>query len=127
MRKSLWFVCSVRPSSAIGRLPIAALMFCLALGATACGTATSPAIVTSVAVTGTNPVVGSSAQFTATASMSDGTTQNVTSLATWQSSNTAVATVSSTGLVSAVAEGSVSVQATYSSVTGIDQVTVATQ
>jgi uncharacterized protein YjdB len=57
--------------------------------------------------------------------MSDGTTQDVTGLATWQSSNTAEATVSSTGVVTAIAAGSVAVTATYQSVTGADQITIA--
>ena len=56
--------------------------------------------------------------------MSDGTTQDVTSLATWQSSNTSDATVSTSGLVTGVAAGTVVVQATYQNVTGSDQITV---
>src|SRR6266550_2522093 len=40
---------------------------------------------------------GDSSQFTATAVMSNNTTQTVTNQATWQSSAAAVATVSSTG------------------------------
>jgi uncharacterized protein YjdB len=51
--------------------------------------------------------------------MSDGTSQDVTSLATWVSSNTANATVSSAGVVTGVADGSgIIITATYQSVTG---------
>jgi hypothetical protein len=101
-----------------------AVAVAIALGAAACGSSTTPSTVTSIAVNGTTPAIGASSQFTATASMSDGTTQDVTSLATWQSSNTAGATVSPTGLVTAVAAGTVIVQASYQNVTGSDEITV---
>jgi hypothetical protein len=69
---------------------------------------------------------GDSAQFTATASLSNGTTQTVTNQATWQSSNTSVATVSSSGLVTMTSVGEVDIRATYQSVTGSAHVTVST-
>jgi len=50
----------------------------------------------------TAPKIGATAQLTATATMGDGSTQDVTTLATWQSSNVAVATVSSTGVVTGI-------------------------
>jgi uncharacterized protein YjdB len=56
--------------------------------------------------------------------LSDGSTQDVTSSATWQSSNNSYATVSSTGLLTAVDDGSLVVQATYSGVTGAITVTI---
>src|SRR5262245_53936586 len=52
-------------------------------------------------------------QLTATARMSDGSTRDVTPLATWQSSNTSIATVSSSGLLTIVASGEVVVRADY--------------
>ena len=82
--------------------------FVLALGIAACGsqsTPTAPATVASVAVNGTAPGAGASAPFSATATLSDGTTQIVTSQATWTSSNTSVATVSA-GTVSGLRRGS---------------------
>jgi uncharacterized protein YjdB len=63
-------------------------------------------------------------QFKATATMSDGTTQDVTSLAVWSSSNTADATVSVAGVVTAIAPGSVSVSATYQTFTSSDAVVI---
>src|ERR1035437_8075308 len=77
----------------------------LALAVVGCASSTSPsATVSSISVTGSTPAVGATSQFTVTAKMSDGTTQDVTSLATWQSSNTAVATVASgTRVVTGVA------------------------
>ena len=48
---------------------------------------------------------------------STGSSQDVTQLATWTSSNPAVATVDATGLVTAVAAGSAAIQAAYSGLT----------
>jgi uncharacterized protein YjdB len=96
----------------------------LALFAVACGSSTSPSTVSMVAITGTPPAVGAASQFSALATLSDGTTLDVTTVSTWGSSNTAEAVVSSTGLVTGVAAGTVTVQATYQSVTGSDQITL---
>jgi hypothetical protein len=83
---------------------------------------TPPAAVTvnSVAVSGTATLTskGQTSQLTATASLSNGTTQDVTSQATWQSDNAAVASVSSSGLVTANAEGEATITATYQSKSG---------
>src|SRR5256885_14421631 len=67
----------------------------------------------SLTITGTAPAVGETAQFTATASLSNGTTQDVTAQATWQSSNTAVVTVSNSGKVAGVGLGEADVTAAY--------------
>jgi uncharacterized protein YjdB len=101
-----------------------ALAAVLALFAMACGSSTSPSTVSTVAITGTPPAVGATSQFLAIATLSDGTTLDVTSVSTWGSSNTAEAVVSSTGLVTGVAAGTVTVQATYQTVTGSDQITL---
>jgi CarboxypepD_reg-like domain/Bacterial Ig-like domain (group 2) len=81
---------------------------------------TTPATptVTSVVVTGSTPNVGSSAQFAANATMSNGTSQIVTSLATWQSSAASVATVNSAGVVAALAAGETDITATYQTTSG---------
>jgi hypothetical protein len=78
-------------------------------------TSPSPATVSSVAVSGIASLsnIGQTVQLTATATFSDGTTQNVTATATWQSSNSSVATVSSGGLVTAVTSGTVTMTATF--------------
>jgi hypothetical protein len=57
-------------------------------------------------------------QLTATATLANGTTQNVSAQATWQSSNTAVATVSATGLVTSVGAGTAIISAAYQGQTG---------
>jgi Bacterial Ig-like domain (group 2) len=81
---------------------------------------------TAVAITGNGSLtsVGQTSQLTATATLSDGTMQNVTTTATWQSSSPAVATVSNAGLVKAVAAGTTTITATYQTKTGTSTVTV---
>jgi uncharacterized protein YjdB len=83
--------------------------------------------VVSILVLGTTQLTASSSQtgqFVASAMMSSGPEQLVTAIATWVSSNPAVATVSSTGLVTAVAAGTTTITATYHGVTGALGVTV---
>ena len=104
---------------------IAIVMMAAALAAGACSnSSTSASTVTAVAVTGVVPVSGTNSQFKAMATMGDGTTQDVTSLSTWQSSNSTFATVSQAGVVTAIAPGIVSIQATYQNVGGIDSITI---
>ena len=71
------------------------------------------------ALLGTLSGIGQTVQLSATLNQ-----QDVTSIATWQSSNAAVATVS-TGLVTAVAAGTVTISATYQGLTGTANVSVA--
>jgi hypothetical protein len=81
--------------------------------------------VRTVAVTGapTSFFVPATSQLTATAMLSNNTTQTVTSTANWDSSNPAVATVSG-GLVTARTPGSSEISATYQTVRGSATVTV---
>src|SRR5438128_2708399 len=72
----------------------------------------------SVSVSGTTPTIGASSQFTAIANFSNGTNQNITSQASWQSSNATVATVSSSGSVTSTGSGEADVRATYQTLTG---------
>lgn len=71
---------------------------------------------------------GTSQQFTATGVYSDSTTQDITTQVTWSSANTAIATISnsdgSRGLAQGVAEGSTTIRAALSGVTGTASVTV---
>ena len=67
--------------------------------------------------------IGQTVQLSASAAFSTGN-QTVTAIATWQSSNTAVATVSG-GLVTAVAAGAVTIAATYQGKAGTLNLTVA--
>jgi hypothetical protein len=84
--------------------------------------------VTGVVVSGAgSPATGDTAQLTATATMSDGTTQVVTAQATWESSNQTVATVTSAGVASFLAAGDADIKATYKTVSGTSHVTVTTK
>jgi hypothetical protein len=81
--------------------------------------------VASIAVSGSSPAVGSTSQLTATATLSNGSTQAITTLATWQSSNAAVLTVSPSGVATALSAGDTDVTATYVGVKGSLHVSVA--
>jgi uncharacterized protein YjdB len=70
--------------------------------------------------------IGASQQLTATSTKKDGTTQDVSSSATWTVDNTAVASVSASGLLTAVAAGSTTVRASVNGVSSSQSVEVTT-
>ena len=73
----------------------------------------------SIAVTGTVPAAGQTSQLTATATLSNGTMQDVTTQATWSSSSTDAATVTSGGLLKVLTLTSCAViTATYQGMSG---------
>ncbi len=57
--------------------------------------------------------VGESVQFTATGTMTDGTSQDFTTQVPWTSSNTSIATIASTGVASALASGQTTITASF--------------
>lgn len=57
--------------------------------------------------------VGESVPFTATGTMTDGTTEDFTARVVWTSSNATVATIASTGIASALAQGQTTIAAAY--------------
>jgi hypothetical protein len=93
-----------------------------------CGGSSTPAspsppptpTVTSVQVTGLQSSLspGETVQVIARASLSDGSSQVVTSQAAWRSENIDVATVSAGGLVTAVRAGTTEIRATYQAASG---------
>jgi hypothetical protein len=93
-------------------------------------TVTAPAL-TTISVTPANPSIpkGTTEQFTATGTYSDGSTQDLTTTAAWASSNTSVATVSnlsgSQGLATGQGLGSAVISATSGSIQGSTTLTVA--
>jgi hypothetical protein len=94
-------------------------------GSNAPTSASGPGVtVTSVSVTGAPPIVGATAQLSATATLSNGTTQAVTTQAAWSSSNTSIATVTSSGILTGIAAGESDITATYQSVSGRSHVTI---
>ncbi len=82
------------------------------------------AVLSSIAVTPAqvSVAIGSTLQFAATGTYSDGTNNDVTTSATWSSSNTGVATISNTsgsqGLAIAATPGTTTITATVNSVNG---------
>ena len=85
--------------------------------------------IASIVVTTAQTIIqtGVSASFTATATRADGTTSDVTQQATWTSSDTTVATVTSNSsgvIVKAVAVGSATISAAVGAVTGSLAITV---
>lgn len=75
------------------------------------------AVSLAVSPSNTSAPAGTTSQFTATATLSDNSTQDVTSAATWSSSSNAIATVNNAGLAQAVAQGQATISASYQSVT----------
>ena len=74
----------------------------------------------SIAVQPANPEnlqLGSSLQFTAIGTYSDNSTKDITSQVTWTSSDTTIATISSSGLASSLAVGSTNITADLSDIT----------
>jgi len=88
------------------------------------------ATLASIAVTPTNPSIakGTTIQFAATGTYSDGTTQDLTTQVTWASTGQAVATISNAagtqGLATGVGAGSTAITAAMASQTGTTTLTV---
>jgi probable HAF family extracellular repeat protein len=81
---------------------------------------------TSIAVTPAIPTIpkGASRQFTATGSYSDGSSADLSGSVTWSSSKTNVATISPSGLLSTMRQGTTVVKAFSGSVSGSTNATV---
>jgi len=90
----------------------------------------TPAQLTSIAITPTNPQIakGTTKQFTATGTYTDASTQDLTTSATWSSSSTGIATISnaagSKGLATSVATGSTTITAISGIVSGTTTLTI---
>jgi hypothetical protein len=93
-----------------------------------CTISSTPGTLTpvSLAILPSGPTLplGLAQSFFAIAQLHNGTSQNVTSLATWTSSNTAVATIDKNGTLQTVSQGSTTVTARYGSLTATSSVTV---
>jgi outer membrane protein assembly factor BamB len=86
----------------------------------------TPATLLSIAVTPSNPSIinGSTIQLTAEGTYSDNSTQLLTLQVIWSSSDNTKATVSSTGIVTAIATGSTTLTATSGNISGSTQANV---
>ena len=80
----------------------------------------------SIAVTPANVSIalGSKQKFTATGTFTDGTTQDLTSTATWSSDTTSTASIDATGLATSAGMGTATVSASSGAVTGSTVLTV---
>jgi len=108
-----------------GRGVLSVLLVLVVLAACNGNTPPTAPAVTATAVTvntaGNAPTTlapGETRQLSAIAAQSNGTTLDVTALATWQTAPASVATVSPSGLMTAIAEGTVDVTARYGTASG---------
>lgn len=74
----------------------------------------------------TSVVIGTTTNFTATGTYSNGDTANITNQVTWTSSNTAVATINSNGLATPVSTGSANISASIGGIASNTAVLTAT-
>jgi uncharacterized protein YjdB len=102
-------------------------LFLLVLGWTACGgdSRKTPVVSTiSITANALTPAAGTTVQLTATGKYSDGSSANLNGV-TWTSSNDAVATVSSTGLVTTRTQGTVTITCRYENTSATVTINVA--
>jgi trimeric autotransporter adhesin len=87
----------------------------------------TPALLVSLSIAPVNPSVaaGLTRTFTATATFTDGTNQNVTSAVAWSSSAPSVAQVNAAGVATALAPGTAQIGATAGSISAATTMTVA--
>jgi len=84
-----------------------------------------PALASILVTPGTSSIlVGSTQTFTANGIFTDGTSQNLTTLATWESTSTATASISNQGLATGAAGGTTTIRATKDGITGTASLTV---
>ncbi len=82
-------------------------------------TVVAPVQIVSIVVTPANPTVGvkRAQPFTAIATYSDGTTKDITGTATWNSTNTTIATIDASGITTGIAIGTTGIAARSGAVT----------
>jgi uncharacterized protein YjdB len=88
----------------------------------------TPATLTDIVVTPATTVVGinGNVQFTATGVFTDNSTQDLTSLVVWSSSNASYALISAGGLATGASAGTTTISASYGSVSGSATLNVTT-
>jgi hypothetical protein len=86
----------------------------------------SNATVQSITVTPATPTIalGSMQQFAASGLFSDGSTQDITSVATWTSSTPTVAVVNQKGVASSTTHGQTNINATFKGISGLTLLSV---
>jgi Big-like domain-containing protein len=86
----------------------------------------SPAVIASIAVTPANQSFpqGFPVQFAATGTLTDSTTQDVSGIVTWTSTQPTIAPISAGGLASGLSQGGATIQAALNSVQGTTDITI---
>jgi hypothetical protein len=86
----------------------------------------STATLASISVTPNNPTISTTTlqQFSATGTITDGSTMDITASVNWNSSSTGVATIDQTGLATPVAAGTTTIGATFGGISGSTTLTV---
>jgi parallel beta-helix repeat protein len=107
----------------IWRHKVSRALWAAAIGAAACSAPTAPNAHVSITGTSIFTAVGQTSQLTA----KDSSGTDVTRVVTWQTSNTAVATVTTSGLVTATGLGTAAIRAIYQSTTNTLAVFVGVQ
>jgi len=107
-------------------MPMMAMVLMMAAFSGMINPVASAASVVSIAITGgsTSVATGGTLQLSAIATLSDGSIVNASASATWISSDSTVASVGPSGLVTGVAAGTAQITATVNGVTGTLSMTV---
>jgi hypothetical protein len=101
------------------------VLFALTAGACTDMPTLPSSTINSLTISGTAPLIGATSQYSATVLLATSPdVQNVTTLATWQSANAAVATVSKAGVVTGIAAGTTSITVTYNGTSVSADVTI---
>lgn len=97
-------------------LTLLSTLFLVSCGGGGGGAASPTATLTSIAITPTSATIapGGTRAFTAIGTYSDSSTSNISGSVTWKSSNTAVATINTSGIASGLALGASSISASSS-------------
>jgi len=96
------------------------MTFCLVIAGCGSGSSSNtPATLSSLAITPASPTIllGGTQQLTATGTYSNGSSADLTASVTWSSADSSIVTVSSSGLATSVAPGSVNISAASGSIT----------
>ncbi|MGH9511014.1 MAG: beta strand repeat-containing protein [Terriglobales bacterium] len=121
-------IATISPSGLLSALAVGTATITATSGSVSASTVinVSPAALTSLAILPTNPSLfkGGTQQLTVVGSFGDGSTQDMTGSVAWTVSPASVATISNSGMVTALINGTAIVVATSGSISASDKLTV---